>query len=100
MVAVRSCDGGRLAAHPAAVQFLRDKGAYGIHCALVQGRVPDDAAGAYVSRLEFKLGLDEHQGVTPFLQQGESRGQDFFREMKETSETIRSTCSPMSSGVM
>lgn len=100
MVAVRSGDGGGLATHPGAVQLLRDEGAYGVHRPLVQGRVPDDAAGTDVLRLELKLGLDEYQGIPSFLQQGEGGGQDFFREMKETSETIRSTCSPMSSGVM
>ena len=45
----------------------------------MQGRVPDDAARADVFRLEFKLGFDEHQGVSSVLKQGEGRGQDFFQ---------------------
>ena len=45
----------------------------------MQSRIPDDAAGAYVFRLKFKLGLDEHQGVSFFFQQGKGGWQDFFQ---------------------
>ena len=79
MVAVRSRDRGGFAPHPGTVQLLRDESAYGVHCPLVQSRIPDDAAGAYVFRLKFKLGLDEHQGVSSFFQQGKGGWQDFFQ---------------------
>lgn len=100
MVAVRSRDGGGFAPHPGTVQLLRDESAYGVHRPLVQSRIPDDAAGAYVFRLKFKLGLDEHQGVSFFFQQGKGGWQDFFQRDEGDVGTIRSTCSPISSGVM
>ena len=80
MVAVRSRDGGGFAPHPGTVQLLRDESAYGVHRPLVQSRIPDDAAGAYVFRLKFKLGLDEHQGVSFFFSAGERRLAGFFSE--------------------
>lgn len=77
MVAVSSRDRGRFAPHPGTVQFVRDESAYGVHRPPVQSRVPDDAAGAYIFRLEFKLGLDEHQGIPPFLSRGKAAGRIF-----------------------
>lgn len=77
MVAVRSRDGGGFAPHPGTVQLLRDESAYGVHRPLVQSRIPDDAAGAYVFRLKFKLGLDEHQGVSFFFSRGKAAGRIF-----------------------
>lgn len=82
MVAVRSRDRRGFAPHPGTVQLLRDESAYGVHRPPVQSRVPDDAAGAYVFRLEFKLGFDEHQGIPPLFKQRKGGGQDFFQRDK------------------